>query len=61
VKARFDIIIDEITLELWNIPTPTIDQGTGTRELPLVTLRDDESERVLGQEILEKHRALSAE
>ena len=61
VKARCDILFDETALELWNIPTATIDQVTRTRKPSLVTLRDDESERVLGQEILDKRRVLSAE
>jgi len=60
VKARCDILFDETALELWNIPTATIDQVTRTREPSFATLRGDESELTLAQEILDKHRPLSA-
>ena len=61
VKARCDILFDETALELWNIPTATIDQVTRTCELYFAaTLRGDESELTLGREILDKDRALSA-
>ena len=60
VKARCDILFDETALELWNIPTATIDQVTRTREPSFATLRGDESELTLAQEILDKDRTLSA-
>jgi len=59
VKARCDIIFDKTALELWKIPTATIEQVTRTRGPSLFALRGDESELALAQEILDKHRALS--
>jgi len=59
VKARCGILFDKTALELWKIPTATIDQVTRTRGPSLVTLRGDESELTLAQEILDKHHTLS--
>ena len=61
VKARCGILFDKTALELWKIPTATIDQVTRTREPTLVTLRDDESELALGHEVPDKRRPFSAE
>ena len=61
VKARCDVLFDETALELWNIPTATIDQVTRTREPSFATLHGHESELTLGQDMLDKRRLSAGE
>lgn len=61
LRARCHIRFDESALELWNIPSATIEQVPMTREPSDSTLRGDETDLALGQEMPDKDLPLSGE
>ena len=61
LKARCHIRFDETALELWNIPSATIEQVPMTREPSDSTLRGDETDLAPGQEMPDKSLSLSGE
>jgi hypothetical protein len=61
LKAQCHIRFDETALELWNIPSATIEQVPVTREASDSTLRGEETDLAPGQEMLDKSLSLSRE